>query len=163
MHKKIISSLLFLTPFLLLADNFAYIQPYAVETNPQVQTTSIKAPLKKSTSKKQAVKTVQNSHKVAILFQHNSTILAPKYIQALNKFTNYLQADTSIQVVVYGYADANEMNRKSLAQARAKAVVQKLIKNGIQSTRLTAIGIDEHLLKDHTQPKNSQIDMLIIQ
>jgi OmpA-OmpF porin, OOP family len=77
-----------------------------------------------------------------ILFETGKAELKPESQQAIGEVAKLLKADAGLKVYVVGHTDnagALEGNMK-LSQERAQAVVQSLVKSGIEASRLKAFG-----------------------
>jgi len=77
-----------------------------------------------------------------IHFDTGKTELKPESQQAIDEITKLLKGDTALKVFVVGHTDnvgALDANMK-LSQDRAQAVVQALVKGGIDAARLKAYG-----------------------
>ncbi len=77
-----------------------------------------------------------------ILFDTGRATLKPESKQAIGEVVKLLKADASLKVYVVGHTDnagAVDGNMQ-LSQARADAVVQELVANGIPAARLKAFG-----------------------
>ncbi len=77
-----------------------------------------------------------------ILFETGKADLKPESQQAIGEIAKLLKADASLKVFVVGHTDnvgAVDGNMK-LSQDRAQAVVQALVRGGIDAARLRAFG-----------------------
>ena len=104
-----------------------------------------------------------------INFQSNEAIILKDSYEELDKFTEFLQENTSYDVIISGYTDNSGDKEKNLqlSKDRAKAVMEALIKRGIKLTRLTAIGMgSKNPIVDNDTPegraKNRRIEVEII-
>ncbi|MCF8275997.1 MAG: OmpA family protein [Flavobacteriales bacterium] len=80
-----------------------------------------------------------------IFFDYNEAVLRSKSIHELNKLFEFLNENPGIQIQVSGHTDSrgNDDYNMRLSKDRAQAVVDYLIRNGISSKRLTAVGYGE--------------------
>lgn len=71
--------------------------------------------------------------------------IAPNMSKKLEAFAQFLKENTNYQVIIYGYTDSigEYETNKILSQKRADSVKEALIKLGVSSTKLTAIGRGE--------------------
>jgi len=80
-----------------------------------------------------------------VTFAADSYEIAPKMVQKLESFAQFLKENKNYQVVIYGYTDSRgeyEENKK-LSQERANSVKDALMQLGVSSSKLTAIGRGE--------------------
>ena len=80
-----------------------------------------------------------------IFFDVNKYDLKPESITELNKLKDILQKNPSMKVELGGHTDSDgdDKSNQILSENRAKAVVDWLIKNGIDASRLTYKGYGE--------------------
>lgn len=80
-----------------------------------------------------------------IFFEYNKAILGTKSKYELNKLYEFLKQNPSVSIEVSGHTDSrgNDEYNLKLSEDRAQAVVDYLIRNGIPSSRLTAVGYGE--------------------
>lgn len=80
-----------------------------------------------------------------IFFEFNKTTLLPASYEELNKVVNFMEESNVSLIEISGHTDSegsDEYNRK-LSEGRAKAVVDYLVSQGIESFRLRAVGYGE--------------------
>lgn len=66
--------------------------------------------------------------------------------------TEFLKEYNSLKIEIFGHADAEELDKESLAKSRSKAIVDYLIENGIDPKRLKSKGFsDTQLIYDCTK------------
>lgn len=84
-----------------------------------------------------------------ILFATNSSELSSRSKFIIRKFSEFLKAHPTIEVVIQGHTDdiGNDNDNLSLSEERSESVKNYLIQLGIQSKRLSAKGFGE------SQPK----------
>jgi OmpA-OmpF porin, OOP family len=80
-----------------------------------------------------------------IYFDFDKTILKKESFVELNKVVSFLKQNSSVEVEIAGHTDAkgDDAYNESLSQGRSQAVVDYLISQGIDSSRLTAHGYGE--------------------
>lgn len=80
-----------------------------------------------------------------ILFDNNKYELLDPAIETLNKIVIALQNNNTIKAEISAHTDSkgNDAGNMKLSEFRAKAVVDYLVKNGIDKTRLTSKGYGE--------------------
>lgn len=80
-----------------------------------------------------------------IYFDYNLATLRSKSKYELNKLFEFLKANPSVRIEVAGHTDSrgNDDYNLRLSRERAQAVVDYLIRNGISSSRLRAVGYGE--------------------
>ena len=69
----------------------------------------------------------------------------PAAIETLDKIVIALKNNTSIKIEITAHTDSkgSDQDNLKLSEARAKAVYDHLVKNGIQASRLRSIGLGE--------------------
>lgn len=79
---------------------------------------------------------------VNIDFNLHGDTLTDEILLELENMADFLKENQNFQVVIYGYANAqdNDEDNKVLSRKRATIVKKALISHGISSTKLTAIG-----------------------
>jgi len=104
-----------------------------------------------------------------INFESSKYNISKDLIQDLKTFADFLQENKSYQIVIYGYTDnsGDERKNKLLSQRRADTVKKALESYGINSTRLTAVGMgDKDPVADNTEPEgraqNRRIEVELI-
>lgn len=80
-----------------------------------------------------------------IFFDYNQATLRSKSKYELNKLYDFLKANPSVKIEVSGHTDSrgNDDYNLRLSRDRAQAVVDYLIRNGVASSRLKAVGYGE--------------------
>ncbi len=92
-----------------------------------------------------------------IFFDVNKFDLKPASITELNKLKKILEENPSMKIELGGHTDSdgNDVNNQILSENRAKAVVDWLVKKGINKTRLTYKGYGETVpLVENNSPEN---------
>ncbi len=80
-----------------------------------------------------------------IYFEFNKTALKPESFVELNKVVDFLQASPTVEIEIAGHTDSkgtDEYNN-TLSQGRSQSVVNYLVQQGIDVSRLTAKGYGE--------------------
>lgn len=77
-----------------------------------------------------------------VLFDVNSSVLRPEAYPVLNDAALFLKENPYVTVIVEGHADitGNDRINQPLSERRARAVVDYLVRRGIEERRLTPIG-----------------------
>lgn len=104
-----------------------------------------------------------------IFFETGKYELLPKSKTELKKLVDLLKFNSGMKVEIGGYTDnvGSKTDNKLLSENRAKAVVQFLIKAGIDSKRIIAKGYGElHPIADNTtvkgRAKNRRIEFKVV-
>ena len=80
-----------------------------------------------------------------IFFDYNRATLRPRSKHELNKIYGFMNENAEVKIVVSGHTDSrgNDEYNMRLSKDRAQAVADYLIRNGIASNRLSAVGYGE--------------------
>jgi outer membrane protein OmpA-like peptidoglycan-associated protein len=80
-----------------------------------------------------------------VTFESGSAIFSGNYSQVLDVGVSVLTRDPSLRLVIEGHTDdrGSDAGNLALSQLRAEAVRDYFIANGIDASRLTAIGVGE--------------------
>ena len=105
-----------------------------------------------------------------IKFKSSKATIDDENIEGLKNFAQFLKDNPGYQVIVYGHTDnsgSKELN-ETLSQDRANAVVDGLVRYGIDKFRFTAIGKgDSEPIADNDTPEgraqNRRIEIELIQ
>ena len=80
-----------------------------------------------------------------IFFETNKYVLLPESKTELNKLVDLLKKNPGIKMEIGGHTDnvGNDADNLKLSENRSKSVVQYLVENGIETSRLSAKGYGE--------------------
>ena len=97
-----------------------------------------------------------------IFFDFNSANLRAESAQSLNELVQLLNDNAGVTIEIGAHCDyvGDDDYNKRLSQQRAESVVEYLIKNGIDSKRLTARGYGESTPKTVTKKMAEKYDFL---
>jgi outer membrane protein OmpA-like peptidoglycan-associated protein len=78
-----------------------------------------------------------------ILYDYDKATLRPEAAASLEKLTDLMRNNPSLDVEIYSHTDGKgtDAYNKNLSQERAEAVVEYLVRNGIERSRLSAKGM----------------------
>lgn len=93
-----------------------------------------------------------------IYFDYDKTTLKPESFVELNKVVDFLTANPRIAIEIGGHTDSNgsDQYNANLSQGRSQAVVDYLVTQGIDITRLSAHGYGESKPIDTNATKEGQ-------
>src|ERR1700691_1744160 len=77
-----------------------------------------------------------------VLFDTNSDVLKPGADDALNRVAQFLQGQTNVKLRIEGHTDSRGSSsyNEALSQRRADAVYHALVRRGVDSARIDAVG-----------------------
>jgi outer membrane protein OmpA-like peptidoglycan-associated protein len=80
-----------------------------------------------------------------ILFDFDKAVIKAAYVPELDRWVDYFLKNPAVTAEIYGHADSTgpEAYNQKLSERRAQAVVNYMMKNGIEAGRLSAIGFGE--------------------
>ena len=80
-----------------------------------------------------------------ILFESNKSEIKDEFKPDLDRIIGWMTQVEALQLVIYAHTDnvGNQRKNKDLSQDRAMAIVAYFIANGIDESRLQAIGYGE--------------------
>jgi len=96
-----------------------------------------------------------------IYFETGKSVLTPNSYQALNQVARFLENNESVRLEISGHTDNTGSLRvnTNLSQARAKAVVDYLVGQGIESGRLEYKGYaDSQPVADNSTPEGREMN-----
>lgn len=75
-------------------------------------------------------------------FDSNDSIITPTSFSVINKLCTYLKGNPHLKITINGHTDnlGDKLSNQELSEARARAVVNHLVKNGIHSSRINYRG-----------------------
>jgi outer membrane protein OmpA-like peptidoglycan-associated protein len=92
-------------------------------------------------------------------FDADASALLDTHIKNVKEFAEFVKKNKEYQIIIYNYTnDQGEPTaNRTLSQKRANAIKEALIRNGVSSTKLTAIGRgDENPQADNTTPEGQK-------
>jgi outer membrane protein OmpA-like peptidoglycan-associated protein len=80
-----------------------------------------------------------------ILIDFDKAEIKAAYVPELDRWVDYFMKNQTVTAEIYGHADSTgpEAYNQKLSERRAQAVVNYMMKNGIEAGRLSAIGFGE--------------------
>lgn len=104
-----------------------------------------------------------------VYFDTNKSELKPESNDAMDRLLSLMAAKDNLKIEVHGHTDdvGNDENNMKLSQDRANAVKDVLIKRGIESNRIKAVGFGESKpISDNTTPegraKNRRTEFVVV-
>jgi outer membrane protein OmpA-like peptidoglycan-associated protein len=100
-----------------------------------------------------------------IKFESKKYDITDTLLQEVKTFSEFLKKHNNYQVIIYGYTDnvGKAKENKILSQKRADSVKKAFIMQGVNSTKLTAIGRGEDdPIADNTTPEGREKNRRII-
>jgi OOP family OmpA-OmpF porin len=93
-----------------------------------------------------------------IYFDFNKTTLKPESFVELDKVYEFLRSNPKVEVEIGGHTDSNgsDQYNANLSQGRSQSVVDYLVTQGIESSRLSAHGYGESKPVDTNDTKEGQ-------
>jgi outer membrane protein OmpA-like peptidoglycan-associated protein len=93
-----------------------------------------------------------------IYFDFNKTTLKPESFVELDKVYEFLRTNPKVEVEIGGHTDSNgsDQYNANLSQGRSESVVDYLITQGIDASRLSARGYGESKPIDTNDTKEGQ-------
>jgi len=104
-----------------------------------------------------------------VYFDTNKSELKPESNDAMDRLLSLMAAKDNLKIEVHGHTDdvGNDENKMKLSQDRANAVKDVLIKRGIESNRIKAVGFGESKpISDNATPegraKNRRTEFVVV-
>lgn len=100
-----------------------------------------------------------------ILFDVGSAVLRPESTPVLGEILRTLERHEDLGMIIEGHTDStgNEGDNAELSQARAGAVVEYLVSNGVDASRLEAVGRGEsEPVADNATPEGRQQNRRVV-
>ena len=94
-----------------------------------------------------------------IFFDFNKAQLRSESYMEMNRWVRMLKENSHVKLDISGHADSvgSEKYNQKLSERRAQAVLEYLVKNGIERDRLTAEGFGESMpVADNATPEGRQ-------
>ncbi|MDD2789783.1 MAG: OmpA family protein [Sulfurimonas sp.] len=92
-------------------------------------------------------------------FASDSVALTTAHIQGVKEFAEFVKQHKEYQIIIYNYTNdqGDAVVNRTLSQKRANAIKEALMRNGVSSTKLTAIGRgDENPHADNATPEGRE-------
>lgn len=143
--------------------------PAIIEAKPEQIETAPSIPVQESEPKTDDVAKMvaEEGMLLPVFFDIDSAKLKDSDLEILNKNAEWLKKNADVRINVRGYADergTDEYNIK-LSERRAKAVMDYLIKQGVDANRLKFIGYGKELSTDKSEAglaRSRRVDFLVI-
>lgn len=104
-----------------------------------------------------------------VLFDTNSAVILESSFSELNELVGYLKRNIDKKIDISGHTDnvGSDAANQKLSDARAKSVMSYLVTNGIEESRMTAIGFGEEKPVDSNdtfegRQKNRRVEFIIV-
>ena len=104
-----------------------------------------------------------------VLFDTSSAVILESSFSELNELVGYLKRNKDKKIDISGHTDnvGSDAANQKLSDARAKSVMSYLVTNGIEESRMTAIGFGEEKPVDSNdtfegRQKNRRVEFIIV-
>lgn len=104
-----------------------------------------------------------------VLFDTNSAVILESSFSELNELVGYLKRNNTKKIAISGHTDnvGSDAANQKLSEARATSVMAYLVTNGIEESRLTAIGFGEEKPVDSNdtfegRQKNRRVEFIFV-
>ena len=104
-----------------------------------------------------------------VLFDTNSAVILESSFPELNELVGYLKRNKDKKIDISGHTDnvGSDASNQKLSDARAKSVMSYLATNGVEESRMTAVGFGEEKPVDSNdtfegRQKNRRVEFIIV-
>lgn len=104
-----------------------------------------------------------------VLFDTNSSVILESSFAELNELVSYLKRSKDKKIAISGHTDdvGSDGANQKLSEARAKSIMGYLVQNGIDTVRMTAVGLGEKNPIDSNETlegrqKNRRVEFIIV-
>lgn len=101
-----------------------------------------------------------------VLFEFDKAVIKSEFVPELDGWVEYFQSNTAEKAVIYGHTDniGTPAYNQQLSEKRAQAVVNYMVKKGVDVNRLTAkgVGANEPIAANETaegRKKNRRVEL----
>jgi OOP family OmpA-OmpF porin len=118
-----------------------------------------------SRSSLEALKTIVDRAARQIFFETGSSRLLPRSFSSLDTVAHILKEDQALQIAIEGHTDdiGTAQDNQLLSENRAKAVLEYLIKAGVEASRLQAAGYGQQRpIASNTIPEGRAINRRVV-
>ena len=133
------------------------------------ESSTVSPPTQESITQNELLSVIIPDNKLIILFERDSTEIDSEHLEILTKVAEYLSQAPEINIIVEGYTDiyGNIYYNQQLSQLRANVVKSYFVGQGIEYSRISAIGLgpDNPIGDNRTREgrsKNRRVEIRVV-